>query len=85
MTEKKKKTLVELTEKEFVGMIFNTTESYDRDIWDIKEKQKEFFKLYRQYTYDKNKYKLKFILENGSILRYEKTKPVVGFRYGNKK
>lgn len=82
--EKKEKTLVELTEEEFLKTLFDTTESLQRDIYDIKEVQSKFFKLYRNYTYDKNKYRLTFHVKD-NILGYTKHDKSVGYKYGGKK
>jgi hypothetical protein len=78
---KKEKSLVEITEQEFLEALFNATESMEKQIYSIKDKQKDFFKLYRNYTYDKPHYNLKFLLEDNSILRYERTpKPIIGYK-----
>ena len=85
---KKEKTLVELTEEEFIKNIFSVIEQYDDQIDEIIKDQKKFYKLYKNYLIEKNNPKttLKFYLENNTKLFYKKTKkPSIGYKLGGNK
>ena len=69
-----KKTLVEITEEEFVDTIKNTLDSYDDSINDLLKEQQTVFKLFRDYSFEKQKGSdMTFFLENNEILFYKKT------------
>jgi hypothetical protein len=79
----KKSDLVELTEKEFLKVLFDTTDSLQNNIYDIQKQQKEFFKLYREFCHDKNEYRLRFFVENNRLF-YKVFDKCVGFKYRGK-
>ena len=82
---KKESSLVELTEQEFLKVLFDTTEKLDRDIYKIKEQQGQFFKLYRNYCYDKKDHNLKFYLEDSKLFYKTHKRPSIGYKQQNKK
>lgn len=77
---KKEPTLVELTEKEFLKILFDTTENLERDIYDIKDQQSQFFKLYRDYCHDKPYYNIKFYLEDTRLFYKTIERPIIGYK-----
>lgn len=84
----KKKTLVELTEQEFVKNIFSVIEEYDEQLCEIKKEQGQFYKLYRNYLLDKNstKFDLKFYIQDSSRLFYKKfEKKSIGYKRSDEK
>lgn len=83
--KKKENNLVELTEKEFLKVLFDTTDRLERDILDIKDQKSEFFKLYRNYCHDKQDYNLKFYLEDNKLFYKTFNKPIIGYKMRGKK
>ena len=80
---KKKSDLVELTEKEFLKILFDTTDKLERSIYDIKEQRSQFFKLYRDYCYDKNEYRLRFFVKDNRLF-YKTFDKSIGYKFRGK-
>jgi len=85
MSNKKTKTLVQITEEEFIKLILDNIDITEDNLYEIQKKQNEFIRLYRNYNMDKQKYDLKFFIED-NILNYQKfKKPSIGFKQKNNK
>jgi len=79
----KKKSLVEITEEEFVTIFWKAIDDYDNQISHLQNVQRDFYKLWRDYSIDKcnTKNNLIFYLRDGSTLFYKKTiKPSIGYK-----
>ena len=77
---KKEPTLVELTEQEFLKVLFDTTDKLQRDIYDIEDQRSQFFKLYRNYCHEKQKYNIKFYLEDNKLFYKTFNRPSIGYK-----
>lgn len=80
MTPKKEKSLVEITEEEFIKLITDNIDTMQDNIYELQNTQEKFYRLYRNYNVDKNKYNLKFFIKD-TVITYQKFhKPKIGFR-----
>ena len=77
------KRLEEITEDEFLDTIIKNINQYDDQINKIKYVQNQFVKLFNSYKVDKDRYRLKFFIQDNS-LTYIKEKYRIGFRTGGK-
>lgn len=80
ITKDKEKKLEEITEDEFLKTLFDTTESLERQIYDIKDIQSQFFKLYRNYCHEKQKYNMKFYIEDNKLFYKTFNRPNIGYK-----
>ena len=83
ITKNKPKTLVEITEDEFLDSIVDNINYYNDEINKLRAAQTQFVKLFNSYKVDKDRYRLKFFIQDNS-LTYIKEKYRIGFRIGGK-
>jgi len=77
---KKEKSLVELTEDEFINSIFSCIDKYDDQISKYQKLQQQAYKLYRNYLLDKDKYNLTFSLQDNMLTYCKKIKQEIGYK-----
>jgi hypothetical protein len=83
MSKKETKSLVEITEEEFIKNIWTAIDEYDQQIYEFQHSQREFYKLWRDYQIDKDhtKHDLKFYLQDQERLFYKKEpKQLMGYK-----
>ena len=81
--EKEEKRLEEITEDEFLDTIIKNVNHYDDQINKMRAAQNQFVNLFNSYKVDKNRYRLKFFIQD-NLLTYIKEKYQIGFRFGGK-
>lgn len=83
MTQKKKPDLVQITEKEFLDLLFNNADKYNNQIYELRKARDKFYDLYRSYAYDKPVYTMKFFIQDNTLFYEKFKKPSMGYKRGN--